>query len=108
MFSEHDVIKQLVELLAEAIRRALRLAKSARKDEAIALLQSATGELLGVEFTVLEMLDAPTAVKTLGSAARVDAYVQLLTALAQLDGEPWRTRAAEVDSARQVKPLRAR
>lgn len=45
------------------------------------VLKNACGELLGVEFSVLNMLDAKSAVELLGEKPRVDAYIQLVEAM---------------------------
>lgn len=81
MFSRSDYVMRLVKQLAEVLARALKLKAAGDEHKAKEVLKNACGELLGVEFSVLDMLDARSAVELLGDASRVDSYLQLVEAL---------------------------
>ncbi|MGV3622597.1 MAG: hypothetical protein ACO1OB_17390 [Archangium sp.] len=81
MFSRSDYVMRLVKQLAELLARAMKLKTAGDEAKSKEVLKSACGELLGIEFQVLDMLDAKTAVELLGEKPRVDAYVQLVEAL---------------------------
>ncbi len=86
MFSDHDVLRQLVEFLAEVIRRALKLKREGKTDEAAQLVRQSTERLFGMEFRVLAMLDAPSAVSLLGTKERARAFLSLIEALVEIEG----------------------
>lgn len=90
MFSRSDYVMRLVKQLAEALARVLKLRKAGEKAAAQQAARDACGDLLGIEFSVLQMLDARSAAELLGDVHRVDAYAQLLEALGD------EARAAEV------------
>ena len=93
MLEERDYVMRLVKQLAEFIARALKLASAAKPEEALSTLQAACGEALGMEYEVLSMLDAKTAVELLGEAPRVLAFIRLVEAMGDVDarvGEPLR------------------
>lgn len=71
--------------LAEAIARALKLANAAKVEEAPAILRAACAETLGIEYSVLSMLDAKSAIELLGSKERVLAFIQLVEAMGDDD-----------------------
>lgn len=76
---------RLVKQLAEAIARALKLASTAKHEEALATLRAACGQALGMEYEVLSMLDAKSAVELLGQPERVLAFIQLVEAMGDVD-----------------------
>lgn len=80
MFSRSDYVMRLVKQLAEVLARAMKL-KVADERKSKEVLKNACGELLGIEFSVLDMLDAKSAVELLGEKPRVVAYLQLVEAL---------------------------
>ena len=93
MLGERDYVMRLVKQLAEFIARALKLANAAKPEEALATLRAACGQALGMEYEVLSMLDAKSAVELLGEKARVTAFIQLVEAMGDVDArgnEPMR------------------
>lgn len=87
MLAERDFVLRVVEQLAEAIARALKLAREAKPAEARAGLREACRTALGIEHSILSMLDARSAVELLGAPERVEAYVQLVEGMAQVERE---------------------
>ncbi|MDP1826849.1 MAG: hypothetical protein Q8L48_26490 [Archangium sp.] len=85
MLGERDYVMRLVKQLAEFIARALIQASSQKSDEALATLRAACGQSLGMEYEVLSMLDAKSAVELLGEPARVLAFIQLVEAMGDVD-----------------------
>lgn len=61
MFSRSDYVMRLVEQLAEALARVLKLRKAGQEAGAQQAARDACGDLLGIEFSVLQMLDATRA-----------------------------------------------
>ena len=95
MLGERDYVMRLVKQLAEFIARALKLANAAKPEEALATLRAACGQALGMEYEVLSMLDAKSAVELLGDRSRVAAFIQLVEAMGDVDlpaNEPMRAR----------------
>lgn len=74
------LIKQLVELLA----RALKLARGGKKEEAAELVESGALTLLGVDFKTLSMVDASSAADLLGSSMRIVVFIRLLDGLREV------------------------
>lgn len=85
MLGERDYVMRLVKQLAELLARALKLANEAKPDEALAVLRAACGQSLGMEYEVLSMLDAKSAVERLGDRSRVAAFIQLIDAMGDVD-----------------------
>lgn len=85
MLNERDWVMRVVKQLAELIARALKLGDEKKRDEAIEVLQSACGSVLGMEYRVLAMLDAHAAVDLLGTAERAMAFAQLLEAMGDVE-----------------------
>jgi hypothetical protein len=97
MLSERDYVLRLAKQLAEAVARALKLSREAKPGEAASSLVEACSSTLGIEHRVLSMLDARSAVELLGEPERVAAYVQLVEAMADVEGKPaLRLRALEL------------
>ena len=94
MLGERDYVMRLVKQLAEFIARALKLASSAKPEEALATLREACSSALGMEYEVLSMLDVESAVELLGEPARVLAFIRLVEAMGDVD-------------ARGAEPVRA-
>ena len=76
---------RMVKQLAEFIARALKLANAAKPEEALSSLRAACGQALGMEYEVLSMLDAKSAVELLGDRSRVSAFIQLVEAMGDVD-----------------------
>lgn len=92
MLGERDYVMRLVKQLAEFIARVLKVASTQQADEALSTLRAACGQALGMEYEVLSMLDARSAVELLGEPARVLAFIQLVEAMGDVDAktEPMR------------------
>lgn len=85
MLVQRDWLARLIKQLAEFIARALKLVAAGKRDDGLKLLESACGELLGVEYRVLNMLDAKSAVELLYDPAKAMVFVRLLDAMAKID-----------------------
>lgn len=85
MLGERDYVMRLVKQLAEFIARALKLAKEEKPEQALASLRAACGQALGMEYEVLSMLDAKSAVELLGDRSRVAAFIALVEAMGDVD-----------------------
>ncbi len=88
MLTRKDWVLRQVKQLADFIARALGLAAQQRQPEATALLRTAGLELLGLELSSLEWVDAASAVDLLGSSERGLTFARLLEALAEVEGAP--------------------
>jgi hypothetical protein len=95
MLSQRDWVMRAVKQLADFIARALKLAREDKHEQAIELLQGACVELFGVEYRVLSMVDARSALDLLGSAPRAQAFIDLVEAMAQAEVEPLRREARQ-------------
>jgi hypothetical protein len=85
VLGERDYVMRLVKQVAELIARALKLASAAKPEEALATLRAACGQALGMEYEVLSMLDARSAIELLGQPERALAFIQLLEAMGDVD-----------------------
>ena len=109
MLSRRDWVMRQVKQLADFIARALKLAGEQRRPEAVAVLRSASLDLLGIELAALEWVDAAGAVDLLGAPERCLTFARLLEALAEVEGpqagRPRRAHALEVvDELRRRSP----
>jgi hypothetical protein len=94
MLGERDYVMRLVKQLADFIARALKLAGSAKPEEALATLREACSSALGMEYEVLSMLDVMSAIELLGEPSRALAFIRLVEAMGDVD-------------ARGAEPVRA-
>jgi hypothetical protein len=85
VLGERDYVMRLVKQVAELIARALKLASAAKPEEALATLRAACGQALGMEYEVLSMLDARSAIELLGQPERALAFIQLLEVMGDVD-----------------------
>lgn len=85
MLVQRDWLARLIKQLAEFIARALKLVAAGKRDDGLKLLEAACGELLGIEYRVLNMLDAKSAVELLYDPAKAMVFVRLLDAMAKID-----------------------
>lgn len=76
-----DFLMRSIERLVELIVRALKLGNPTR---GVDLLKQGCGQTLGMEFDVLAMLDARSALDLLERPERAAAFVRLLRALSEL------------------------
>lgn len=78
MLGERDYVMRLIKQLAEFIARVLEVASTQQADEALATLRAACGQALGMEYEVLSMLDAKSAIELLGTpATQVSALLRM-------------------------------
>jgi hypothetical protein len=96
-----DWLARVTRQLADFIARALGLAAAGKRKEALELVQSACGTLLGLDYGALTMVDARSAVELLGDTSRALLFVKLLDTMARVD-DPER---AEVRTARALELL---
>ncbi len=89
MLGERD---STASMIATPIARALKLSSAEKTDEALATLRAACGQALGMEYEVLSMLDAKSAVELLGERSRVTAFLQLLEAMGDVDDQALRAQ----------------
>lgn len=108
MIRERDWILRVAKQLAELIARAMRLGQERREGEGQAILQGACGELFGVEYRILSMVDGASAVDLLGEPSRGLAFAQLLEAMAKLEHEPLRREARLRHALEVVQAVRAK
>jgi hypothetical protein len=108
MISERDWILRMAKQLADFLARALKLGQQRRGEEAQSLLQGACTELFGVEYRILSMVDARSAVELLGDPARGLAFAQLIEAMAGLEVDPLRREARLRHALELVHEVRAR
>jgi hypothetical protein len=99
MLTDRDWVMRAVKQLADVIARALKLTREDKHRPAIELLQGACVELFGIEYRVLSMVDAATAVELLGDAPRGLAFASLVRAMWQTEPDPLRkeARRAQLD-----------
>lgn len=108
MFSERDWILRMAKQLAFFIARALKLGQERKHEEAIESLQGACVELFGIEFRVLAMVDARSAVELLGEPARALAFAELLEALGAVEADAARREGHLWHALEIVDQVRAR
>ena len=108
MFTERDWILRVAKELAAFIARALKLGEAQKNDEALELLQGACTGLFGMEFRILSMVDAKSAVDLLGEPARGLAFAELLEAMAKVEIDPLRREARLRHALSIVDEVRAR
>lgn len=87
MLFERDWLLRILKQLVELIVRALKLAGAKKYDEALEILQSAPGTLLGIEYRILAMIDAASAVDLLGNVHRATVFVKLVGAMADAEAD---------------------
>lgn len=83
MALRQDYIERLIQKLAEAIARALGVARSGRTDEGIALLEDAVASGFGLPLTMLLKL-TPETVRSLVGIERAPALAEALRAHAEM------------------------
>ena len=82
---DHEGLLRLLRRITDGIAKAIKKASGGKPDEALVALRELCSEELGMELSVLSMLDAPSAVDLLGSHQRVFAFVQLVEAMADIE-----------------------
>lgn len=87
MLLDEDYVIRMFKRIAEAIARAIKVGTGGKPDEALVVLREACVEVLGMEFSVLSMLDVKSAVDLLGSHDRVLSFVQLVEAMGDVEAQ---------------------
>ena len=95
---ERDYVMRIVKQLVELLARALKLKTQKRYDEAAQTVEGGCGELLGVEFDTLALVDSASAAQLLGTFVRIRTFARLLEELSGIhrlddDESHARTRA---------------
>ena len=85
MFNDPQGVLRLLGRITDGRARALKIASGGKPDEALEALRQLCTEELGMELSVLSMLDAPSAVDLLGSHQRVFAFVQIVEAMGDVE-----------------------
>ena len=85
MLLDTDSPNVLRRRIADGIAKALKVASGNKPDEAIELLHTLCVTELGMELSVLSMLDPKSAVDLLGSHQRVLGYLTIVEAIADLE-----------------------
>ena len=76
---------RLIQRISDGLASALKKASGGEPDEALEALRQLCSEELGMDLSVLSMLDPKSAVDLLGSHQRVFAFVQILEAMADIE-----------------------
>jgi hypothetical protein len=79
-----DYIKQLIEQIADALARMLKLKVEGKHGEALAEVRSVCQEALGLEYEVLVGVDAASAASLLGDPLKVRKLAELVRAEAEV------------------------
>lgn len=85
MFLDHQALDRQRRRIADSLARARKHGAGGKPEVGLVLLRETCTEVLGVEFSVLSMLDVKSAVELLGSTERVVAFAQLVEAMAALE-----------------------
>ena len=90
MMLDHEGLLRLLRRVAEGKARAIKMSTGGKPDEALEALRELCTSVLGMEFSVLSMLDAKSAVDLLGAHQRVFAFVEIVEVMGdvQLPREP--------------------
>ncbi|MCI0570911.1 MAG: hypothetical protein L0Y66_09175 [Myxococcaceae bacterium] len=95
MSIQKDYIERLIERLVAALAAILKLGKSQKPEEALQKLHEAGGELFGLEYRVLRMMDAASVARVLDLPEKVEAFAQLVAAEAEVLAQSGDTAAAD-------------
>ena len=93
---EKDFIERMIKQFAEALARALGLARKGKVHEAIEQLEAACPSLLGMDYAPLALVDSASAAALLREPAKVKTFAKLLAGAAEvyeLAGEPGLARS---------------
>jgi hypothetical protein len=98
---KNDYILRLLEQFGRVLARLIGLTDAQQFREALSMLRDETGRLIGIDGTMLELLDAAALKRALpGPEKRVFAAraLQEMSRIQQLDGEPFRSSANALKS----------
>jgi len=79
-----DFVERMIEQIADAIARLLKLKVEGRHGEALAEVRSVCQEALGVEYEMLVGVDAASAASLLGTPLKVRKLAELVRAEAEV------------------------
>lgn len=79
-----DYVERLIEQIADAIARLLKLKVEGRPGEALAQVRSACEEAFGMEYEMLVGVDAASAASLLGTPLKVRKFAELVRAEAEV------------------------
>lgn len=96
MILDKDFIKRLIQQLARVLAAALNLRKAGKNEEALQYIRSASGDLLGLDWDVLQFGGMGAAVQLLQNPDRIRTYARLVEEEAHtLEAMGEREKAAE-------------
>lgn len=81
---DKDYLGRQIKQLAELLARLLSLGKAGKQDEAEESLAAGARELLGFEYRTLLVVDSRSAAELLGTKTKIEAFIGLLEAEAEL------------------------
>jgi len=81
---EKDWVMRLAKQLGQVLARILRLLGEEKKDQAMDELERACGELLGIDYGPLAMVDSASAAALLREGPRIEAFARLLYEMAKV------------------------
>ncbi|MBL8953791.1 MAG: hypothetical protein JNK82_23650 [Myxococcaceae bacterium] len=125
--TDRDFVMRAVKQLAELLARALKLKCDEKYDEAAQTLEGGAGDLLGLDFGALALVDSASGAQLLGDVQRIRTFAQLLEELSavhraagdeakarararhahEMYGEALRRKADDAESAAGRERLRA-
>ena len=85
MLLDHEGQLRLLRRIADSVAKALKKGAGGKPDEAMSELQELCSSALGMEFSVLSMLDPHSAVDLLGAHHRVLAFVHIVEAMGDVE-----------------------
>ena len=84
MVIKKDYVERMIEQLAAAIARLLKLRDAGNHGEALAVVRTACEEAFGLEYEMLVGVDAASAASLLGTPAKVRRFAELVRAEAEV------------------------
>lgn len=82
---DHEGLLRLLRRISEGLAKAIKRGSGGKQAEALAELRELCATELGMEFSVLSMLDAKAVVELLFSHQRVLAFVQIVEAMGDVE-----------------------
>jgi hypothetical protein len=84
VFEERDYVMRMVQQLAKLLAALLKLKTEKKYDEATEAIAGACGDLLGLDFGALALVDSQSGAGLLGNVARVRTFARLLEELSDI------------------------
>ena len=101
--SQQDYLLRMIQQLAAVVARLLGLRGGGKVDEALEVVRTAEGELLGPLAAAATAVDTATAAQIIGEPVRIAAWARLLRARAELLRDAGEHEAAEGVAARAAE-----